>query len=210
MNRNVLVFGATGKTGIQICKQLELNEVPYSVFVREKSAEKISHLSGKLLTGDVLNEEKVKAAIKEKTFSDVVIALGSKDLKALNIRSRGTKNIIDVLNQEKSKTSLHVISALGVGNSWGQLKWPAKLMCKFLINNTMKDHNEQERIVQNSSLPYHIIRPVGLKDGPLTGKVHVQNEGFLPRSIIQRADVAKFLVDGILDKKQGISGICQQ
>jgi hypothetical protein len=64
-------------------------------------------------------------------------------------------------------------------------------------------------IVINSSKPFHIIRPVGLKDGASKGEVHVQNEGFLPSSSIQRVDVAKYLVNALLKDKTGISGICQ-
>jgi len=74
----------------------------------------------------------------------------------------------------------------------------------------MTDHNKQEKYLKSNSLPYHIIRPVGLKDGDSKGEVHVQNEGLLPSYSIQRADVAKFLVKSLLESKTGVSGICQK
>jgi uncharacterized protein YbjT (DUF2867 family) len=72
----------------------------------------------------------------------------------------------------------------------------------------MEDHTAQENQVMNSSFPYHIIRPVGLKDGEALGQIHVQNAGKLPSSTIQRADVAKFLVDSLMKGETGVNGIC--
>ena len=74
----------------------------------------------------------------------------------------------------------------------------------------MRDHNEQEKLVINSSNPYHILRPVALNDDASKGEVHVQNEGFLPSNSIQWTDVAKLLVNGLLEDKTGINGICQK
>ena len=210
MNRNIIVFGATGKTGQLICKELELNNLSYSVFVREQSTDKIENSAVKIKTGNVLNTEAVRQAFANESFSDVIIALGSKDLKGSGIRSIGTKNIIDALNSAQTKSHIHVISALGVGESWTQLNWFAKLISNLLIKSTMTDHNKQEKYLKSNSLPYHIIRPVGLKDGDSKGEVHMQNEGFLPSNSIQRVDVAKFLVKSLLENKTGISGICQK
>ena len=176
----------------------------------KQSAKKIENSAVKIKIGNVLNVEDVQQAFDKESFSDVIIALGSKDLKGSGIRSIGTINIIDTLNSNQSKSHIHVISALGVGESWIQLNWFAKLISNLLINSTMTDHNRQEEYLKNSSLPYHIIRPVGLKDGDSKGEVHVQNEGFLPSNSIQRVDVARFLVGSLLENKTGVSGICQK
>ena len=210
MNRNILVFGATGKTGQLICKELEVHNLTYSVFVREQSTNKIENSSVKIKSGNVLNAKDVQLAFSNESFTDVIIALGSKDLKGAGIRSIGTKNIIDALNSTQSKSHIHAISALGVGESWTQLNWFAKLISNLLIKSTMTDHNKQEKYLKSDSLPYHIIRPVGLKDGDSKGDVQMQNEGFLPSNSIQRADVAKFLVKSLLENKTGVSGICQK
>jgi putative NADH-flavin reductase len=209
MNRNVLVFGATGKTGSHICKVLESKTISYSVFVREGSQDKLANKSVNIQYGDVLNAQDVKNAFKDSVFTDVIIALGSKELKSTDIRSRGTKHIIDAMGASQSEARIHVISALGIGDSWNQLVWHAKLISNLLIKSSMIDHGKQEEYVKNSSFSYHILRPVGLKDGQATGNVKVQNEGFPSSSSIQRADVANFLVDGLLENKTGISAICQ-
>jgi nucleoside-diphosphate-sugar epimerase len=209
MERNVLVFGATGKTGIQICEQLSEKEINYSVFVREASLEKLTDSSLKKIIGDVLSEEDVSKAIQDNSYTDIIISLGSKSLSANTLRSDGTKYIIDAIKQSKSNAKIHLISAMGVGESWNQMKWSSKLLSNILLKNVMKDHKIQEDVVVNSQVQYHILRPVGLKDGNSLGVIHVQNEGFLPRNDIRRADVAKYLVDSMSEGKTGISGICQ-
>lgn len=208
MNRKVMVIGATGKTGKHICAELEYKQISYTVFVREQSTSRMEGHSGQIKTGDVLNEDEVAKAFQGEAFTDVVIALGSKELKATAIRSQGTQHVISALKNTQSQAQLHVVSALGIGDSWNQLSWIGKLISKVLIKAAMEDHTEQENHVMNSSLPYHIIRPVSLKDGEATGQVHVQNEGKLPGSTIYRADVAKFLVDSLIKGETGVSGIC--
>jgi len=210
MERNVLVFGATGKTGSLICQALESKNITYAVFVREKSSDKITTQPAQIKHGDVLAAQEVEEACKGEAFTDVVIALGSKELRNTSIRSEGTKHIIEAMKKHQSQAGLHVISALGVGDSWVQLKWHGKLLSNVFLKSVMVDHTKQEDLIQKSPFSYHILRPVGLKDGAPTGEVHVQNEGFLPSSAIQRADVASFLVESLQAGKTGISGICEK
>jgi len=209
MERKVIVFGATGKTGVQICNELESNNISYSVFVREQSSNKITNSSVDIKTGEVLNSEDVNAAFQNVVYTDVIISLGSKELKNSIIRSEGTKNILEAMAANNSEATVHVVSALGIGDSWKQLKWLGKLMSNLLIKSAMDDHRKQEEYLEKSEYKSHVIRPVGLRDGSPKGEVHVQNEGFLPSNAIQRADVAKYLVDSLLEGKTGVSGICE-
>ena len=210
MNRNIIVFGATGKTGQLICRELKYNNLTYSVFVREQSVSKIQGSTHGVITGDVLNARDVQTIFEKESFSDVIITLGSRDLKASHIRSTGTRNILDALHSNNSRSHIHAISAMGVGESWAQLNWLAKIVSNLLLKSTMEDHSKQEEYLKADTFPYHIIRPVGLRDGKSVGEVHVQNEGLVPSNSIQRADVAKFLVECLLENKTGVSGICQK
>lgn len=210
MERNAIVFGATGKTGIQICKALDNKNINFSAFVREQSMNNLDDSIQKSIQGDVLNPLDVAKAFENAAFTDVIIALGSKELKSTDIRSRGTKHIIKAMIKSKTKANIHVISALGIGESWDQLNWMGKFFSKYLIKNAMNDHEEQEKLIKNNPFNYHIIRPVGLRDGSPKGYVHVQNKGIMPSSAIQRADVATYLVESLLENKNGVSGICQK
>jgi len=210
MGKKTIVFGATGKTGVQICNELKSNNIEHTMFVREESVEKVKGSSAPIKKGNVINYDDVNKAFQDCNYTDVIIALGTKNLKDSTSRTIGTKNILKAMTENKSEARLHVISALGIGESWNQLKWLAKLFSNVLINNTMNDHREQEKAVLDSPFSYHIIRPVGLKEGESKGEVHVQNEGFIPSNAIQIIDVAKFLVKSLIENKNGISGICQK
>jgi len=209
MTRKIIVFGATGKTGIKICEQLHDSQLEHSAFVRKGSENKITTENTELIYGDVLNKADIENVFKSNEYTDIVISLGSKDLKKSLIRSTGTKNIVDVILEQSIKSKIHIVSAFGVGDSWDEMNWVGKLICKVLIRNTMLDHNLQEEIVTKSLKEFHIVRPVELTNGDLTGKIHDHKEGFLPSSKISRADVAKYLVEAMLNNKNGFSSICK-
>lgn len=209
MNKKIIVFGGTGKTGTQIIECLQSAKLDFLLFIREQSVAKLAENGYSIIQGDVLNQEDLNTAFNDHDFTDIIISLGSQALKNTGIRANGTRNVIQALQSNNKTATIHVVSALGVGESINQLKWYNKFFANVLLKNVMLDHHAQEAIVRESKLQYHIIRPVGLKDGPPLGKVHVQSEGYLPKDTIKRADVAKYLVDSILDQKTGISNISQ-
>ena len=210
MNKKILVFGATGNSGIEICRDLDSKRINYSAFVRRGSETKIKVLQPNILFGDVLNTIDVDRVLKENDFTDVIIALGSRDFRGGEIRSNGTKHIVNSLNSNQKIAKLHVISANGVGNSWKNLKWFEKLICKLLISKAMKDHESQEEIVSSNKGGYHIIRPVGLTNETGSKNIIVEEKNALPNSKVSRTNVAKYLVDSLLDGKSGKFSICDE
>ena len=208
MDRKILVFGATGKTGLEICKELEANNIGHSAFVREGSESKLKTSTTNAIIGNVLKQTDIDKAIRNNEFTDIIIALGSRDFRGGRIRFNGTNNIINSLNSNEKNAKLHVISANGVGNSWKNLTWSEKLMCKLFISKAMKDHELQEDIVSINTGGYHIIRPVGLTNEEGTGKIIAEQENVLPNSKINRASVAKYLVKSMIDNISGKYSIC--
>lgn len=209
MDRKIIIFGATGNTGLEICKALEAKEIKHSAFVRNGSEQKLQTNSTSIISGDVLQPLDVKNVLTEKDITDVIISLGSRDFRGGGIRYNGTKNIVDALKSNGIEAKIHVISANGVGDSWSNLKWHEKLMCKLVISKAMKDHELQEEAVSSNVGGHHIIRPVGLKNEPGTGKIYAAAEGALPNNSIARADVAKYLVDSMIENVSGEHSICK-
>lgn len=109
MTKNVIVFGASGSTGQLFCKELKVNKINQTVFLRKASQQKIENLDINRKYGDVLNTEEVIKAFKGETFSNVVIALGNKDLKGTQIRLSATKHIIDAIDNNSGDTNNHVL-----------------------------------------------------------------------------------------------------
>ena len=118
-------------------------------------------------------------------------------------------NIVESLKSNSQRSKLHVISAHGIGDSWNRLKWYEKLISKLLIGKTMEDHELQEEIVRTNSGGFHIIRPVALKNDAPTGKIFCSNDEAMPNGSIARADVAKYLVDSMLNDTSGEDSICK-
>lgn len=210
MERKAIIFGATGKTGAQIAEQFELQNISYSVFVRKGSEEKLIGNTYNLIQGDVLNPDNVADGFKKENYTDVIIALGSKELKNTVLRSEGTKHVIEAMNANTSTARIHIISAFGVGDSWEHMGWFSKVLSNVLLKSVMIDHQKQEDLVLASSFDYHIIRPVGLKDGKSKGDIQVETHKPLKKTAIRRVDVAKYLVESLLDNKNGISNIAQK
>ena len=148
--------------------------------------------------------------MKQELFTDVIIALGSRTLKESKVRSIGSKNIVDSLNEHDLSPTLHVISAHGVGDSWGSLKWYEKIVSNLFLKNTMKEHNLQERTITANSNNYHIIRPVALNNDPATKKIVANKDGILPNGSISRADVAYFIIENMFANTRGASSICKE
>lgn len=209
MDRKIIVFGATGNTGIKICEELSLLNMNHSAFVRNGSENKIKTKLTEIIQGDVLQKDNIEKAIVSQQFTDIIIALGSRDLKAVNVRSNGTNNIVEVLKENAVKSKLHVVSAHGVGDSWSRLRWYEKLISKLLLRKTMKDHELQESYVRTNLGGYHIVRAVALKNGPQSGNINDQSEGYLPNGDITRSDVSKYLIESMLSSKVGVNSICK-
>jgi len=208
MDRKIIVFGATGNSGIEICNKLSKKNQEYSVFIRKGSEGKLKSKSTDIIYGNVLDLNEVKSALLDKGYTDIIIALGSRDLKGVPVRSTGTKNIIDSLVGSSLCGKLHVISAHGIGNSWNKLSWIEKLISKLLIGKTMKDHELQESYINSYSVEHHIVRPVALKDTVGNGKIICDNDAPLPSSEISREDLATFIIDSLFSNKVGVSSIC--
>ena len=126
--KNILLFGATGKTGAQIYRELRSRNIKLSVFVREESVNKLKGNGQRIIHGNVLNYSDVEAAIIGDAYTDIIISIGSKMLRGSELRSIGTGHIIKALQSSQSESKVHVISALGVGDSWDQLGGFGKLI----------------------------------------------------------------------------------
>ena len=209
----LLVFGASGKTGNQILQQALDQGHNVSAFVRDTSTLTIKHPKLTLLTGDVLNPDSVHKAIPG--HDAVLCTIGSPANKIGVIRSQGTKNIINAMEDAGIKR-LVCQTSLGYGDSIKTLDstpWYFKyLIVPYILKKGFADHALQESYIKNSSLDWIIARPGNLTDGPKTGNY---SHGFSYdtkglKIMISRADVAHFMIDQLnkdqyLKKTVGLS-----
>ena len=199
----VIVFGATGKTGIHVCWEALEQGHEVTAFTRSVGKVEGKGLRLQVAEGNVNDAESVAEAV---TGHDAaIVALGSNGLRDRTTLSVGTRNVVDGMTKH-GVGRLVVLSAAGVGESWGQVPLIAKIMFRTLLRNIYADHVAQESVVMGSSLDWTIVRAAILKDGSATRECRAGNEGKVGK--INRADVARFLVKQVEDaayRRQAIS-----
>jgi putative NADH-flavin reductase len=186
------IFGATGKTGLELVKQaLEQGHV-VTAFVRDPARMAIADERLTLVIGDVFDADSVGPAVRGQDA--VICALGAgSSLKKTTVRTAGTSNIISSMHKHGVERLL-VVTAMGVGESWRTLSLLNKVFFAVLLRSAREDHEAQESVVKESGLDWTLIRPSGLTDTPRTGVYDVGVSIPATTSRIARADVADLIL----------------
>ena len=196
---NVVIFGATGRTGNELAKQSLAAGHTVTVFVREPRRLKLEAKNITIITGDVLSPASIAGAVKGRDA--VLIALGTgNSLRKTTVRSTGTANIILAMKAHNVKR-LAVISAMGIGESWRTLSLSNRFFFATLLRSARNDHTTQETVVKNSGLDWTIIRPSGLVDTRRTGSYMVGENIEAKKSRIACADVADLIVKELSENR---------
>lgn len=112
---NLTVFGATGKTGIEVITQALEHGHEVTVMVRDAGRLPSFSRSIAVITGTLNNPETVKSAIQGQDA--VICTLGARELyKNSGVRTMGTRAIIAAMKETGVKR-LVVMSSLGIGES---------------------------------------------------------------------------------------------
>jgi putative NADH-flavin reductase len=142
----------------------------------------------------------------------VCIALGSGKNRTSNIRSEGTKNIIQAM-MKMNVRRLICQTTLGTGASRSNLNFFWKhIMFGWFLKQVYLDHELQEKLVRESGLDWTIVRPGAFTNGLRTGHYRhgFDSQATQLKLKISRADVADFIMKEIrrnnyLKKAPGIS-----
>ena len=188
----IAIFGATGKTGIELVKQALEQGHAVTAFVRDPARLAIENENLTFVTGDVFDPSSVAKAVEGQ--DSVICALGAgSELKKTTVRTTGTINIISSM-QKNSIKRLIVVTAMGVGESWDTLSMFNKLFFATLLKSSREDHEKQEVAVKESGLDWTIVRPSGLTETPRTGIYDVGENILATTSKIARADIADLIL----------------
>lgn len=197
---NITIFGATGKTGVQLVGQALAAGHQVTAFARNSSKLNLKNEHLALMQGDVENAAQVEAAVNG--ANAIISVLGPTgnipDYKV----SRGTQNIIAAMNKVGVRR-LVVSSGAGVGDPNDTPKlfnhainFALKLMAKHIY----EDMKRVVDVVHASDLDWTIVRVPMLTDDLKKGTVRV---GYVGRDIgarISRADMADFMLKQVSDK----------
>ena len=190
----IIVFGASGKTGLEVCKLATKKGYDVVGFDIYKNDQLAGLINFKFVKGSVLNAGEVEQAMSgaNAVVSELGVKIGSK----LPLLSEGNKNIIAAMHKHKMKR-LITQSAFGALESYKKLPFYYKIIHNLILGPMSQDKNIMEREVQKSNFDYTIIRPVRLTNGPAkanfrTGDTNLKL-GLNPR--VSRKDVALFIMD---------------
>jgi uncharacterized protein YbjT (DUF2867 family) len=174
------VAGATGETGRRIVRQLVLKGIPVVALVRDlDKAKSILPPEAELAVGDVSQPASLRAAIADCTvlLSATGAAPSLNPFGPYQVDYEGTKNLVDVAKQAGMQQFVMVSSMCT-----SQFFHPLNLFWLILFWK-----KQAEEYLQQSGLPYTIVRPGGLKnedsDLPLVmSAADTLFEGSLPRT----------------------------
>jgi putative NADH-flavin reductase len=196
MKSNIIVFGASGKTGILIVYQALNQGHQVTAFARQPSKVTIEHKNLRIIRGDVLDYDKVKEAVQG--HDAVLCALGVDKNKPNTVLSDGTRNILKAMESTGVKRFICMSSAGILGNDGGF--WFGKILMPLFLNHVFDDKKRQVNVIRESNADWVVIRPVGLTDAPKTNTYKV-NPGIPTSKSIPRADVADFMLKLLTDKR---------
>ncbi|KAI1893353.1 hypothetical protein AGOR_G00122850 [Albula goreensis] len=182
--KNVLIFGATGMTGLVTLPQAVAAGYNVTVLVRNPARLPADHKASRVVIGDVLNPDDVKKAMEGQDA--VIIILGTRsDLSPTTMMSDGTRNIVEAM---KARGIRKVIGCMSAFLLWDRAKVPPRLV------PVTEDHDRMYMVLRESGLDYVAVMPPHIADNhPLTMKYTV-TENMLKGRVISKYDLGHFFV----------------
>ncbi|MDT8380897.1 MAG: SDR family oxidoreductase [Brevefilum sp.] len=183
MNENILIVGATGKTGrIIVQKMLDRGDQP-RVFVRDQAlAENLFGGNVQAIIGDVRQNESLLPAMDG--IDTVISAIGSRTPVGKNCPKRvdyqGVENMVQAAVGAGVRRFI-LISSIAVTKPGHPMNCFGKVL-EYKLKG--------EDILRNSGMDYLVIRPGGLKDTAGGKKSLILDQGDHIMGTISRSDVA--------------------
>jgi putative NADH-flavin reductase len=200
--KKLIVFGASGATGLQFVKQGLEAGYAITAIVRNPAALALEHTELTVIRGDVMQKETFAAAMKGKDA--VVSALGNRSTKPTTLYSTGMKNIMEAMQANGVKRII-CISA-GALDTNPKMGFFIRLLTKAVLQRILKepyaDMRLMEKEIRQTDLDYTIMRPPMLKDKPPKRKYRIAVNGHITRPFsIARADLAHYMVNHVDDSQ---------
>ena len=186
----IFVAGATGKTGRHIVRQLIDNNVPVKALVRDlEKAKTILPAATELVLGDVLQPATFESALSD--CNVLICATGASPsldpTGPYKVDYQGTKNLVDAA---KAQNIEHFILVSSLCAS----KFFHPLNLFWLVLYWKK---QAEGYIQQSGIPYTIVRPGGLKEEDNSDNIVMSGADTLFDGSIPRQKVAQICVEAI-------------
>ena len=197
---NVLVFGASGKTGREVVRQALARGFNVAAFVRETARLPLAHANLRLVTGQITDPKAVARAIEGHTCVISTLGVGL-PLRHDPIVIEGVRTIARA-SEHASVERLLYMSFIGVRESRDAAGFLLKQLAGTVLRHEVADHEAKEAAVAESFVDWTIVRPPKLTNGRLTAsyRVGADIEARSPLPMMSRADVADFMLRQLSDQ----------
>lgn len=194
--KRIVIFGATGNTGLCVLRLAVENGLQARAFVRDTT--KIPQdLKNKIesVVGDVTDADQVAKAIAD--TDAVVVVLGTRnDLSPTTVLSDGLKNIIDAMKTYNVELVSVCLSAF-------LFYEPEKVPAIFKDLNA--DHQRMLDVIKKSGLKWVAVLPPHIADTPKSRYVVAFDSS--PGRAISKYDLGSFLIE-CLNKPEYHRKVC--
>ncbi len=190
----LVVFGASGRTGLPLVQQALDAGHEVVAFVRNPSKMPIQHERLTLVQGDALNADDVERAV---IGGDVVLnVLGHAKNTPRNLMTVSAQHIVAAMKKHGVKR-LITLTGAGVSAPEDQpklLNHVIKFLLRTISPAVLADSERYAEVVKSSGLEWVIVRSPMLTEGARTGSYRVGWVGVNTGARISRADVADFML----------------
>ncbi|MBD3343947.1 MAG: NAD(P)H-binding protein [Chitinivibrionales bacterium] len=193
----LVIFGATGRTGIPLVGQALDKGHRTKAFVRTPEKLTIEHRNLEVVQGDVLDAGAVEKALAG--TEGVLCVIGHTKDSPTDLQTRAMMNITSAMKKKKVKRLVDLTGA-GVRDSSDRPKLIDRLIVvalKLISPKVLNDGRNHAEVIRSSGVEWTIVRAPMLQDGPHTGKYRVGFVGRNSGTKISRADVADFMLKEI-------------
>lgn len=192
----LFVAGAAGRTGRHIVEQA-LGHGHEVVGLEHSSAIEVHDSRLTVVRGDVRDLDLMAEFIAG--CDAVAFAVGGGRSGIPRIHEEGIAAVIYGM----AANDVRKLAAVSAAGTFARTDPKVSLKMRALIKTTMRsvydDLEAMEKRIMASALEWTIVRPVGLSDGPFTGRYRISPDGSLlaKASRISRADVAAFTLKAL-------------
>jgi uncharacterized protein YbjT (DUF2867 family) len=196
---NVLVFGASGKTGREVVRQALVRGYRVTAFVRQTARLPLDHASLRLVTGELTDPTSIARAIAGQHAVISTLGVGT-PLSHDPVVIDGVRTIVRAA-EHASIARLLYMSFIGVSASRDAAGFLLKQLATTVLRHEVADHEIKEAAVSECLVDWTIVRPPKLTNGRLTAAYRVGEDirARWPLPMMSRADVADFLLRQLSD-----------
>lgn len=191
---NVTIFGATGKTGIEVVRHALDQGYEVTAFVRDPARLGIEHDRLSIVQGDAEEREPVERAVEG---ADAVIsALGQTRTSSPRLLTRAGENIMRAMEKHGVERFISLVGA-GVDTPQDESTIGRKFMrglMKVFARDVLEDAQMHAEQVMASDLEWTLVRPPRLTEGEEQGDYRSGQLSLGPGAKLSRADLADFMV----------------